>query len=74
MRLLLFAEAGFVKFRVKGVEIPFVKLVGQQPQIFTEPLIVHNLAFAQKTNRVLYVVIIRQPQNIVISGAGFLLP
>lgn len=76
MRPLLFllSEARLVKLRVECVKIPFVELVGQQPQVFAEPLVVYNLTFAQKADGVLYVRVVSQPQNIVIGGACLLLP
>ena len=73
-RLLLFTKASFVKFRVEGIEITFIEFVGQQPQILTKPLIMHNLALAQEADSVLYIIIIRQPQDVVIGGSRFLLP
>ena len=70
--LLLFETAG-VKARVKGVEILAVEPVGQQPQVLAEPLIVNDFARTQKADRVLDVVVVGEPENIIVGGAGFLL-
>lgn len=71
---LAFSEAFFVKFGIERIKVAFVELVGQQPQVFAEALIVHDLTFAQKADRVLHVRVVRQPQDIVVGGARFLLP
>ena len=71
---LFFTEAFFVELGIERIKVALVELVGQQPQVFAEALIVHDLAFAQKTDRVLHVRVVRQPQDIVVGGARFLLP
>ena len=65
-------KAIFIKARVERVEVLFVELVGEDSQVLAEALIVHYLALTQEANRVLDVGIVRKPENVVVSRAGFL--
>ena len=71
--LHLIFEALFVKARVECVEVLAVEFVGEDSKILSESLIVHNLALTQEANRVLYVIIIAETQNVVIRRPRLLL-
>ena len=43
------------------------------PFRFTEPLIMHNLTFTQELDNVGDVGVIAQTEDVIVSGAGFLL-
>ena len=66
-------KAFLIEFWVEGVEVALVELVGEQPQVLAEPLIVNDFARTQKADRVLDVVVVGEPENIIVGGAGFLL-
>ena len=66
-------EALFVKARVECVEVLAVELVGEDSEILAESLIVHNLTLTQEANRVLYVVVITESQNVVVRRTRLLL-
>ena len=69
-----FFEAFFIKLGIEGVEVALVELIGKQPKILTEALIVDNLALAQESDDVFYIRIVGQPQDVVVSRARLLLP
>ena len=74
MRLLLLFITSLVKGWVERVEVLFVQTVRQQPQAFAEALIMHDLAFAQEPDNILDLIIVAEPQDVVIRRACFLLP
>lgn len=67
-------EAVFVIRGVEGIEVLAVELIGQQPEILAETLIMNNFPRSQKADRILYIRIITEAQDVVIGGSGFLLP
>ena len=67
-------EACLVEFGIEGIEIFFVELFGEQAQALAEPLIMHDLTFAQESDNVLDVVVVAEAQDIVISRPRLLLP
>lgn len=70
---LFLVEAVFVKTWIEGIEILAVELVGQQTQVFTEALIVHDLSGSEEADRVDDVWIVAEAQDVVIGGSRFLL-
>ena len=63
----MFFEALFVEFGIEGVEVLFVELVGENSQVLAEALIMHNLACSEEAYRVLDVIIIAEPENVIVS-------
>ena len=72
IKLIIFKTL-FIERRVEGVEVPAVELVGHQPQILSEALVVHDLARPQKAYRIDDVGVVAEPQYIVVGSARFLL-
>lgn len=70
--LHLIFKALFIKLGVKGVEVLFIKLVGEDSEVLAEALIVHNLTLSEKAYNVLDVGVIRKAQDVVISRARLL--
>ncbi len=70
--LHLVFEALFIKLGVKGVEVLFIKLVGENSEVLAEALIVYYLALSEKAYNVLDVGVIRKAQDVVISRARLL--
>ena len=62
----------FVERRVERVEVAAVQSVLQYAQTFAESLVMNKLAFAQKFDRVAHVGIVREAENVIISGSSFL--
>lgn len=63
----------YVKFRIEGIKIPGIQMILYDPQRFTEALEVNYFTLAQKTDGVADLWILDQAQNVIVSGAGFLL-
>ena len=70
---LLFLEAFDIVARIEGIEVPAVELIGQQPQVLAEALIMDDLARSEKADRILDVGIVAEAQDIVIGRARLLL-
>ena len=62
-----------IEFRVEGVEVFGVELVGRQAEALAEALEVNNLPLAQEANRVRYVRVVAVAQNVVVRRARLLL-
>ena len=69
---LLF-KALFVKGRIECIKVFGVKFVCENSQVFTKSLIMHNLAFTQKTDRVYYIRIVTESEDVVVGYPCFLL-
>ena len=70
------ADSVFTHLSVKGgvhcIEVLAVELILHLAQGFTEALEVHDFTLAQETDDVVYIGVIGQTQDVVISGASFL--
>ena len=61
-----------VECGIERIEVPAVQFFLDDPKAFSEPLIVHDLAFSQKADGIADLGIFYKPEDIVISGAGLL--
>lgn len=68
----LFFEAFGIKARVERVVVLAVELVGQQPQIFAEALIMHDLSRSEESDWIDHVGIVAEAQDVVICRARLL--
>lgn len=71
--VLLFSDCLPVEAGVYGIDIPLVLTLGGKAQAFTETLIVDDLAFAQETDDIVDIGIVREPEDVVIDNARLLL-
>lgn len=62
-----------VKGRVGEIDVPGIHLLLAQTQTFTEPLEVDDLPLPEEADHVIYVRVVRQPQDVVIGDPGLLL-
>ena len=63
---------GGIKGRIKGIEIAAVQLFLRDAEKFTESLVMDQLTFPKKTNRLAYIVIPDNTKNVVVGRTGLL--
>lgn len=66
-------KAFFIEWGVEGVEVLFVEFIGQEAEVFAEALVVDNLTGTQKANRIFYIVVIAESEDVIVGRSGFLL-
>lgn len=64
---------GFVKRRIKGKEVPAVQMILDIAQGFAKPLEMYHFPLPEETDRVAYLRILHQTEDVVIGGACLLL-
>ena len=69
----LIAETVFVKGRVEGVEVFGVKLIGDHPEGFSKPLVMHYLTLTQEDEGISDIGVIDKTQNVVVGHSCLLL-
>ena len=61
-----------VKRRVEGVEVPEIQLILGDAQGLAETLEVHDFPFSQIADRITYIRVFDDAEDVVVGGAGFL--
>lgn len=62
-----------IKLWIKCIEIPAVQFFLDDSQAFAKTLVMDHFTFPQELNWLTYVIILHNPQDVVISASGFLL-
>ena len=62
-----------IKLRIKRIEIPAVQFFLGNSQAFAKTLVMDYFTFPQELNWLTYIIILHNPQDVVISASGFLL-
>ena len=62
----------FVEFRVKRIEVPWIKIFLRDAERFTKTLEVHNFSRTQEFDWFTNIGVFYQAKNVVVGGAGFL--
>ena len=62
-----------IKLRIKRIEIPAVQFFLGNSQAFAKTLVMDYFTFHQELNWLTYIIILHNPQDVVISASGFLL-
>ena len=65
-------QGGGIKGRIKGIEIAAVQLFLRDAEKFAESLVMDQLTFPKKTNRLAYIVIPDNTKNVVVGRTGLL--
>lgn len=63
----------FVKYGIAGVEILRVELILRYAESLSESLVMNDLAFTEESDRISYIGIVSEPEDVVVGCAGFLL-
>ena len=58
--LFFLPETRLIKLGIEGIKVLFVKLVGEQAQVFAETLIVNHLSRSEEADRVLYLIVVAE--------------
>ena len=68
-----FVKILFIKARIHSIEILRIQPILRYAQSFTEPLIMHDLAFSQELERLAHVGVIDQANKVIVGDARLLL-
>ena len=63
----------FIKGRICQIYVPSVHFFLAQSQTFAEPLEMDNLSLPQEANHIIYIRVIGQSEDVIVSEAGLLL-